>query len=460
MIQKQKKLAKLVIDIVIGLIYALFIFIILPEFSFLGRFVTATVVFFVASFSSSILSRFVWGVQTKKVFQIQDSRLIVKFIERLRFSYTIEDLIESIQDVLEFEADCSILFVNKENNYVIYNSPTQIAVNPETLDKLTHNFPKTWSEGFYLFDEKLGLVSDFNTARGFFLSFEKKHFYVFCRYMKVFDSSIFDTLFYEFISFNKRTKTIAQLTAISELSKEWDMVAQTQASFLPLNLPEIPKLDVATYFRPLVNVSGDFYDVLPLDEYRTLFLLGDVSGKGLASALIMGVIMNTVKILDNKDDLPSVIKAIDLAIKSMRLEDKYAVLFIGIVDTQKMRIKYVNASMADPIILTRAPDGYKIRPLHSNCSLIGIIDLEEIVPEEQALYSGDVILMASDGVSEVMDDSGVELGDTELYLSTVKNSAHKAARHLVNDIASLVFEYVGNNKIRDDVTMLVAKVEG
>ena len=277
--------------------------------------------------------------------------------------------------------------------------------------------------------------------------------------MKVFEEQIFKTMQYEFENFLKRTKTVTELTAISELSKEWDMVAETQVSFLPQKMPQIRGVDVAAYFRPLVNVSGDFYDVIPLDEDRTFFLLGDVSGKGLAAALVMGVIINTVKIIENKEDLPGVIRAIDVAIKSMHLQDKYAVLFIGIIDTKKMKIRYVNASMADPIIVTKAPSGWKVRPLQSTCSLVGIIDLDEIVQEEMPLYRGDVVLMASDGVSEVMNDEGVELGDTELYMTTVRNSAYKTARHFVNDIADLVLEYNGDKKLRDDVTMLVAKIE-
>ena len=459
MLQTRKQLVKLSIDLVIGLVFSFFMYIVLPEFSFTGHFIAAGFVFFVCAIAASVATHLLWQRMEFKVFRIQDSRLIVQFIDRLRFSYTVEDLIDSIQSVLEHEADSSVLYVNSENSYVIYNSPTRIATDPETLEVLSRNFPETWSEGFYLIDEKLGLVSDFEHARGFFLVYGKLHFYVLCRYMKVFEQSIFDTLLYEFANFQKRTRTITQLTAISELAKEWDMVAQTQMSFLPQKMPELPKLDIAAYFRPLVNVSGDFYDIIPIDEDRTFFLLGDVSGKGLASALIMGVIMNTVKIIDNKEDLPGVIRAIDTAIKSMRLQDKYAVLFIGIVDTKKMKIRYVNASMADPLIITKAPDGYKIKPLQSTCSLVGIIDLDEIVQEEMSLYRGDVILMASDGVSEVMDDSGVELGDTDLYLNTVRNSAHKAARHFVNDIADLVLSFNGDKKLRDDVTMLVAKIE-
>ncbi len=459
MIQSRKRLAKLAIDTGVGLVFSFFMFIVIPQFGFTGRFVSAAIMFFIAATASSLVTREVWQRLEHVTFRVRDTRLMVRFVDRLRFSYTIEDLIDSIQSVLEHEADSSVLYVNAENSYVIYNSPTRIATDPATLEVLSRNFPETWPEGFYLIDEDLGLVSDFTNARGFFLVYGKLHFYVLCRYMKVFEKSVFATMQYEFANFQKRTKTITQLSAISELAKEWDMVAQTQMSFLPQKMPDIPKLDIAAYFRPLVNVSGDFYDVIPLDEHRTFFLLGDVSGKGLASALIMGVIMNTVKIIENKEDLPGVVRAIDVAIKSMRLQDKYAVLFIGIIDTKVMKIRYVNASMADPIIITRAPGGYKVKPLGSNCSLIGIIDLDDIKQEEAPLYRGDVLLMASDGVSEVMDESGVELGDTELYMNTVKNSAHKSAKHFINDIADLVLEYNGDKKLRDDVTMLAAKIE-
>src|SRR5574344_1414389 len=115
-------------------------------------------------------------------------------------------------------------------------------------------------------------------------------------------------------------------------------------------------------------------------------MLGDVSGKGLPAALIMGLVMNTVKIIENKEDLVGVVKAVDKAIKGMHLQDKYTVMFIGIIDTNKMNIRYINASMSDPIIVTKAPNGYRIKPLTSNCSLVGIIDLDDIHVDEQRLF--------------------------------------------------------------------------
>lgn len=463
MIRFQKRFSRLAIDVAVGLCFASFMIVLLPEFENIGHFVSAAVVFFVTSVVALLLVREAWRRLEIRTFRIKHTRLLVRFIDRLRFSYTLDDLIEAIQSVLEFESDCSVLYVNSENNYVIYNSATEIAMNPETLNKLQHRFSSDWPEGWFLMDEDLGLTSEFPKGRGFFLVCGKLRFYVFCRYMVVFEEEIFSQMRDEFNAFLKRSATISELTAISELSREWAMLAETQISFLPAEMPRLKGVEAAAYFRPLVNVSGDFYDVIPLDENRTFFLLGDVSGKGLASALVMGVVMNTVKITGNKEDLPGVIRSIHAAIKSMHLQDKYAVLFIGILDAKKKTLRYVNASMADPLIVSRKKSGeYQINPLGSTCSLVGIIDLDDIEEKEVSLRSGDLLLMASDGVGEAKNSEGVELGDTELYLQTVKNSAHKSAAHFVDDISELVLNYCGvadgTGRLRDDVTMLVAKV--
>ena len=61
-------------------------------------------------------------------------------------------------------------------------------------------------------------------------------------------------------------------------------------------------------------------------------------------------------------------------------------------------------------------------------------------------------------VSEVMNEEGVELGDTELYDETIKSSAAKTPQEFIDDVVNLIMEYNGGKKLRDDVTMMVAKV--
>ena len=460
MFKARRRLIVVATNICVGLIFVFLTLYIIPKTTFGFSVGIAGVIFTtLLLISVSISNKAIEKIQNK-ILTTHETGLLNRFIERLRTAYTVDDFIEAIHDTLEDKADCSVLYVDSETNYVIYNSPTRIVAAEGTAEKLEMNYTSSWKDGVYFLSDEFGVVSNLRDARGFFLVSGNKHLYIFCRYTYLFDHIIYERLFEEFQRFETRSKTISDLGEIAALSQEWEHLAETQRSFLPQTIPQIEKLDIAAYFRPLVNVSGDYYTVLPMDEHKTLVMLGDVSGKGLAAALVMGLVMNTVKIIGNKEDLAGVVKAIDKAIKGMHLQDKYTVLFIGIIDTEKMTIRYVNASMSDPIIVTRAPDRYKIKPLTSNCSLIGIIDLDEVEVAEQRLFRDDLILMASDGVSEVMDENGVELGDTELYLNTIKNSAYKSAHHIINDIADLVFSYNGDKKLRDDVTMLTVKVEG
>lgn len=383
---------------------------------------------------------------------------INKFIDALRFCYSFDDFYKQISEILELQADCAVLFIDREKNYVLYNSPDRISSYYTTRDVLANNFPVGWKDGFYYLGNKYGIVSSYRQARGFFICYQGKQFFVFNRYTMLFDTEIYSKLTEEFFRFIERTKIISNLSEISSLTKEWEQLADTQVSFLPHDIPNIPHLKIATYYRPLVNVSGDYYSILPIDSSKTLLMLGDVSGKGLPAALIMGLVMNTVKIIENKEDLVALIQAVDSAIKGMHLQDKYTVLFLGIVDTEEMKIRYVNASMSDPIVLSRAPDGYRIKELASSASVVGIIDMDDVHVNEMRLFRGDTILLATDGVSEVMDDNGVELGDTEEYIQTLKSSAAKQPQQFVEDIVDLIMRYNGDKRLHDDVTMMVAKV--
>lgn len=384
-----------------------------------------------------------------------------KFIERLRFCYSLEDFYSAVADILEVEADCSVLYIDRNANYILYNSPNKITNDPNVLTKLEQNYSVNWHDPINFIGENLGLVTSRKKARGFFFASDGEHLYIFNRYTYLFDTEIYEKLYEEFVRFQNRSRIISSLAEISELTTEWQQLADAQVSFLPKKMPEIKNLKLGAYFRPLINVSGDYYSVLPIDENKTLLMLGDVSGKGLAAALVMGLVMNTVKIKENKEDLVGMIISVDAAIKGMHLQDKYTVLFIGIVDTEKMKITYVNASMSDPIIVTRSPEGYRIKSLSSNCSVVGIIPIEpgDVQVSEQRLFSGDLIMMASDGVSEVMNEDKVELGDTELFTNTIKASASKDPQEFVADIVNLVLDYNADTRLHDDLTMLVAKVQ-
>lgn len=462
MYKTRKKIVLVSIYISTIVLFVLFALFLLPEKSdanmSIYTFLVTAIVFLAVIYWGNSLRTNMLNKVRHDTLETGETMILNTFIDRLRFCYSLDDFYNVIADCLEKQGDCSVILVDRSKNYVLYNSPNRLSNSENVRVKLDQYYTENWQDGFFFFDRHIGVTTNYKRARGFFLCYDKQHLYVFCRYTRLFDTDVYQRLFEEYKRFITRSRTITTLSEISATTKEWEQLAETQQSFLPQKIPNIPKLKIATYFRPLVNVSGDYFSILPIDSSKTLLMLGDVSGKGLPAALIMGLVMNTVKIIEDKEDLVGVIHAIDKAIKGMHLQDKYTVLFLGIVDTEKMKIRYINASMSDPIILSPSPDGYRIKPLTSNASLVGILDMGDITVAEKRLFRGDTILMATDGVSEVMDDDGVELGDTDIYKKTLMAGAAKTPQEFVNDIVDLIMKYNGDKKLHDDVTMMIAKV--
>jgi len=481
MIRSKKYIANMLLSVALSGIFAFFMIFLSPRFLFLGEFysardmavssmhfdqvpeITATHRWLLGSalflmeviFSSAILQYVYEKIkmhESKKVF----NKMVHSVIENLRFCYTQGDLIRLISEILEEKADASCILFDHLGQ-IIYNSTSSFASNPETF-KTLKELSKDLKDGVHFFDDSYS-ECDSRHARMVDFAFSKTHLFIVWRGIKDVDAEFVPPMFTELKSFAQRQEILSKLIYLSELSQEWKQVSQTQLSFLPKSIPNIKGLDIGAYFKPLVNVSGDYYTFVEVSDTKTLFVLGDVSGKGLAAALVMGVIVNTIKIAKDKEDLKGLIRLIDKAIKRMNLMDKYTVLFLGLIDTETMKLRYVNASIENPMILTKTHDGLKVKTLDSTCSIVGIIDIDEIEEEERQLYNGDVLLIQSDGVPEAMNSEGVELGETDFYLERIKEFAEKEnAQGIVNSIADMALQYAHGKKMRDDVTIVCCRM--
>ena len=435
----------------------------LPNFSFVTRFGFAFIIFAIASVIVSLGTSFLSRRIREGVYKETETALFDAFINKLRFCYTRENLIEAIQQELEYKADCSVLLTNTDTDLVVYNSASAYISDPDVYAKLAHRFSvewlEHWGEGLYLLDSDMQMTTDKKKARGLVIAYSSARFFIICRYIRAIEPEVFRQFFTEFKNYFGREKTLSQLLYYSELAQEWQMVANTQRAFLPQKIPVLDHLEVGVYFRPLVNVSGDYYDIIPIDEDKTLIITGDVSGKGLAAALVMGVVVNTIRIMENKEDLAGLLFAIDNAIKRMNLLDKYTVVFLGLIDTNAMKIRYVNASMEAPMIFTRAAEGYKVKMLDSNCPVIGIIDIDTVTVAEKPLYRNDLLFITTDGIPEITNEEGVELGSNEAYVESLKSFASLDALSIAKKVADFGLNYSAAKAFRDDTTILTVKLK-
>jgi serine phosphatase RsbU (regulator of sigma subunit) len=390
-------------------------------------------------------------------FRGRETRIVMAFTERVGVCFTILDLVDAIRDKLEKAADMGVVLLKSATSELVYQSPAAAASDPRALESFASRFRDS-PEGISFIGEDYSPAKEGDAARGFLVKTAGYQLFVLTRLCSLVEPEALRTLHGELSSYFTRVSTISELFESASLSKEWQLIAETQRSFLPRQLPSPKKLDLAVFYRPLVNVSGDYYDAIPIDEDRTLLVVGDVSGKGLAAALIMGIIVNTIRVATDKTDLVGLVRSVDAAVRDMGFDDKYTVMFMGIADTAKRSLRYVNAAMADPIVITQTATGPRVIRLEPTVSIVGLVPIDEVVVEELPLRTDEIILLASDGVTEVADSSGARLGETEIFERSLAMASKSGASDFVSSVSAMLYSYVGDNPLKDDVTILAAKV--
>ncbi|MFP4363061.1 MAG: PP2C family protein-serine/threonine phosphatase [Spirochaetia bacterium] len=454
MFSKVRAAANTVLLIACGAIFAWLFVILYDELSYEAAIATVSIIFFTLSVFYPIFRRKIEDILFQKVFLSVFNKRIWDFAEKVRVSFSINNLVQLIKENLEEQSDFSVLWIDTENNSIIYNSPGKHEASPQTV-RLLMDFGKLPNNVYWL-NKKNRRIDRPHSAHAVMLVLPGTLFIMYSAYLKVFDPAVFTELYTEMTHYRARMDTIERMFALTAVSKEWELLGQTQRSFLPAQIPRIPGLRVSVFFQPLVNVSGDYYDIIPISLTKTLLILGDVSGKGLSAALIMGIIVNTIKVVDDKEDLQKVISAIDEAIKNMGFEAKFTAVFLGLLDHETLRLQYINAAMPDILIVSQDKS---LRRMETTCPLIGLLDLDDFPEGEMDLKHGDTMIIASDGITEVEDEQEKMLGDQEIFYDSLRRLGGEYPQKFTQEMYSLVTEFADNSEIRDDLTVMIARVE-
>ena len=239
--------------------------------------------------------------------------------------------------------------------------------------------------------------------------------------------------------------------------EEVRMARNIQVNLLPKSNPEIDGYDIAGMSIPALNVGGDYYDFIRLDEYRLAIGLGDVSGKGLPAALVMANLQATIRSLASFDVTASecLERANRLLFRSIDSKT-FVSLFYGILDTQKNTLCYANAGQNLPLIFSPKK---KPVPLKTHGLVLGMKEDVTYQKEEISINPGDRLLIYSDGISEAMNERMEEFGEEKL-LEIVQRYCGYSADALIENIIAAVNLHFGNVPQNDDMTMVLLLRKG
>lgn len=186
------------------------------------------------------------------------------------------------------------------------------------------------------------------------------------------------------------------------LKKELEVAQRVQTMLVPKQLPHNKRLDMEAIYMPHHSIGGDYYDYVLLSENEFIFCIADISGKGIAAALLMANIQAMLRALAYEtSDLRELIIKLNRRIVEMTEGDKFITLFIAKHNLLSRELTYINAGHNPPLLCC---DG-KTHVLSNGCTLLGVFDtIPAIQQTTLQLKPNTVIVAYTDGLTDLEND--------------------------------------------------------
>jgi sigma-B regulation protein RsbU (phosphoserine phosphatase) len=255
---------------------------------------------------------------------------------------------------------------------------------------------------------------------------------------------------------NRELENQVTLGQIQLQTQEEDLTAahEIQAHLLPREIPQVTGLQVSCAWQPARSVSGDYFDVLALAPGQLAVCLADVSGKGIAAALLMANLQAAVRAFSPGITGPGALcEKLNQVLCGSVAPGKFVTLFYGVIDSETLTLRFENAGHCSPIVLR----GDAAIVLAEGGTPLGLFPHAKYEERRFLLQSGDCLLLTTDGVTEAANE-----GDEEFGAERVTASA-RAARSLgAQGIRTRVLEDASrfcNGNFQDDASLIVVTVD-
>jgi sigma-B regulation protein RsbU (phosphoserine phosphatase) len=248
-----------------------------------------------------------------------------------------------------------------------------------------------------------------------------------------------------------------------KLRRDLSLAVDVQKRLLPTELPSADIADFSAVSLPARSIGGDYYDFIHVGDRRIGLALADVSGKGIAAALIMSVVQASLRIIASDADvsLPGLAAKMNEFLYRATPGNKYATFFYAQVDAGRRQLRYVNAGHNPPLLVRaggQAEGGDpKVHELSVGGAVIGMLPVltyEEAVVD---LVAGYVLLAFTDGVSEAHNPDDEEFGDDRLK-QLLQGVAHLPAAGIAAQLSAALTDWIRDAEQFDDLTFVVMKV--
>ncbi len=232
-----------------------------------------------------------------------------------------------------------------------------------------------------------------------------------------------------------------------------------QMSLLPEQLPHHAGVELAAFNEPALQIGGDYYDFVPIDEHHLGIAIADVSGKGIGGAMLMSVCRSVLRAQAPGNLSPAaVLKSLNRVMGPDLSEDMFVTMLYMVLHLDSRKLVVARAGHERPFVISA---GRPPRCLEASGIAIGMTDAATfeagLGEAEYQLEPGDVVVAYTDGITEAMSSTGQEWGLPEL-LEACQVASTDGAHSVLNNVRTRLRRWVGERAQYDDMTLLALRL--
>jgi phosphoserine phosphatase RsbU/P len=244
------------------------------------------------------------------------------------------------------------------------------------------------------------------------------------------------------------------------LNREVEIAREVQERLFPQTLPTIQGVEYAGACRPALGVGGDYYDFLALPRGQLGIAIGDVSGKGIAAALMMASLQASLRGEATRapENLAALVSNVNRLVYEASSANRYATFFYAQYNPNTRQLTYVNAGHNPPMLFHGTSGQWEITRLETGGTVVGLL---ESFPYQQATVTiepNDLFVAFTDGISEAMNNSDEEWGEEHL-METIKACTSLTPSETITRVMQAADVFVAGAKQHDDMTLVVLRAQ-
>lgn len=239
------------------------------------------------------------------------------------------------------------------------------------------------------------------------------------------------------------------------MKKELELASKMQNLLIPNQdtLPQTPEVKIHSYYHPHSEVGGDFFDVIQLERGEIAFCIADVSGKGMAAAILMSNFQANLRALFTHDiTLTGLVEKLNLRVMETAKGERFITIFIGRYNPTRKSLEYINAGHNPPLFFDSKTNAISF--LTNGCVGLGMIDEIPVMNiGSLRVTSPSKLICYTDGLVEFAQNDKVVLDHSVIEDCIVNN---KSIKDNVENIVQIRIEQVEQKQIEvfDDISIL------